>query len=198
MNPNFYCPISRQIFRHPVIASDSHTYEAESLLAHIKANSNTSPTTREPLTSVTYNRALNSMIDEACANSEERYDDYDRDDTITSLNLHIASQRLSIVAKPNRETALVSALIVFISSVTLMSVPVSQYGYFGSERATPLSVPLFIAFIATVLAGIEYYATLLPNSCYQGYKKTFQEPIIEAVGEELVKAVSQPGLFRHG
>jgi len=45
---DLYCPISKQIFCNPVIASDGHTYEKESLEKWLSTK-NTSPMTREPL-----------------------------------------------------------------------------------------------------------------------------------------------------
>lgn len=74
----FTCPVSLQPFRIPVIASDSHTYEMDSLL-HIVANRSlgssvtfTSPLTRESMRSeVTYNRIVVTMMaDKRVANAE--------------------------------------------------------------------------------------------------------------------------------
>lgn len=53
------CPITHSGMRHPVVASDGHTYERDALLQHMVRNGAWSPMTREPLSYHLYtNRAL--------------------------------------------------------------------------------------------------------------------------------------------
>ncbi|XP_077993545.1 WD repeat, SAM and U-box domain-containing protein 1-like isoform X2 [Glandiceps talaboti] len=61
----FLCPITREVMRDPVIASDGYTYERSSIEAWIINGKNTSPMTNNPLTgtSVTPNRMLKMLIE---------------------------------------------------------------------------------------------------------------------------------------
>lgn len=58
------CPITQQIFRDPVVASDGNTYERMGLVLWLMKN-NTSPKTREPLNKYMYsNKLIAELIDQ--------------------------------------------------------------------------------------------------------------------------------------
>ena len=60
------CPITLCGMRHPVVASDGHTYERDALLRHMVAAGATSPVTRGRLAYDLYpNRALSTAVGEA-------------------------------------------------------------------------------------------------------------------------------------
>lgn len=59
------CPITQEIFVHPVLAEDGYTYEEEAITQWIEENG-TSPITRQPLsiTGLRPNRAISDVLDE--------------------------------------------------------------------------------------------------------------------------------------
>lgn len=65
------CPITHVAMRHPVIASDGHTYERDALLLHIVRNGCWSPMTRVPLS---YHLYPNRLVGEATTLRETRVD----------------------------------------------------------------------------------------------------------------------------
>lgn len=81
------CPITLQIFRHPVIASDGFTYEKWSLIQLLNSSNPQSPITREPLTRKYYNnqfikQTTASFLDKNPDSKSEQFSDdlyYDYD-----------------------------------------------------------------------------------------------------------------------
>lgn len=59
------CPITQEIFVHPVLAEDGYTYEKDAITQWIEQNG-TSPVTRErlSLTRLRPNRAISDAVDE--------------------------------------------------------------------------------------------------------------------------------------
>lgn len=51
--PRLCCPITGEVFRHPVVASDGRTYELDAIREHVMRGG-TSPFTRAPLNPVLY------------------------------------------------------------------------------------------------------------------------------------------------
>ena len=47
------CPITRDFFKNPVVASDGYTYESEAIENYLKDNS-VSPITKQPITNITF------------------------------------------------------------------------------------------------------------------------------------------------
>lgn len=63
--PHLTCPITTELFYDPVLATDGHTYERVALERWLRAH-NTSPTTREPISTdqLTPNRVVKKMADD--------------------------------------------------------------------------------------------------------------------------------------
>jgi len=68
-NQNFYCPITQDVMKDPVIGPDGVTYERTAIEAWFAAGHATSPLTRQPLTGqqLIPNLALRGAIEEALA-----------------------------------------------------------------------------------------------------------------------------------
>jgi len=86
----FFCPITRQIMEHPVIAVDGLTYE-RSAISRWFADNNTSPLTNLPLEDLSLrpNQALRNLITEhpSRMSSHENSYAYDSDLDISSFTL---------------------------------------------------------------------------------------------------------------
>jgi Mg-chelatase subunit ChlD len=69
MNQNFYCPITQEVMKDPVIGPDGVTYERTAIEAWFAAGNATSPLTRQPMTGrqLVSNLALRGAIEEALA-----------------------------------------------------------------------------------------------------------------------------------
>jgi len=61
-HPGLTCPITLKRFKHPVYASDGHTYEKDYLEKWIRTGGK-SPLTRESMSIIGPNRAMKSLID---------------------------------------------------------------------------------------------------------------------------------------
>ena len=74
-SPNLICPITKQVFKDPVIISDGNTYEREAIVRYL-SNNNTSPITRQPVNKdiCIPNRAIKSTIEEAHKNTDMLFD----------------------------------------------------------------------------------------------------------------------------
>ena len=71
------CPITKDIFIEPVVASDGFSYEKYAIQNVLKSRTPKSPITREPLSSTLYfNKSIKSMIDEFRKASKEFQDEY--------------------------------------------------------------------------------------------------------------------------
>lgn len=66
LNPNFYCPITCELMKDPVIDSEGNTYEREAI-EHWLRSRGTSPITRNPLNrgDLIPNRGLRNAIEDA-------------------------------------------------------------------------------------------------------------------------------------
>jgi ubiquitin-protein ligase len=58
----FVCPITQRLMRDPVTLEDGHTYEREAIRDWLRTH-RTSPKTREPVCTITPNRALKGLIE---------------------------------------------------------------------------------------------------------------------------------------
>lgn len=69
MNQNFYCPITQEVMKDPVIGPDGVTYERTAIESWFAAGNATSPLTRQPMTGrqLVSNLALRGAIEEALA-----------------------------------------------------------------------------------------------------------------------------------
>ncbi len=77
VDEEFYCPISRLIMRHAVIASDGHHYEEDYIRKHI-ARGGTSPMTREALTKVLHpNIIMRTKVDTLLEKHAELFEQND-------------------------------------------------------------------------------------------------------------------------
>lgn len=77
-SPNFLCPISHRVMRHPVITEAGHSYEYAEIQKWF-LDHNTDPLTRNPVSpKLLRNHALRCEIDTWCkqASYTERYEDY--------------------------------------------------------------------------------------------------------------------------
>lgn len=77
----FRCPITLQIFRHPIIASDGYTYELIALIESMKT-STLSPLIKQKLNKdIYFNKILKDIIEininENIINIEDMYPNYD-------------------------------------------------------------------------------------------------------------------------
>ena len=88
------CPLSLHIFRHPVIASDGHTYEYE-LIKKITNTTKVSPITKEVLTTtLTYNRFVKNLVEDyLIQNPDKKSDQYNDYIHILNNNLNIDTLR---------------------------------------------------------------------------------------------------------
>lgn len=84
----YLCPLTSQVFRHPVKASDGYAYELEALLLHLKSGNKTSPMTGESIDYVTYDLQLKNAIDGL--NLGHRYADYDKTAPLQEINSLLA------------------------------------------------------------------------------------------------------------
>lgn len=72
----YYCKETEQVFRHPVLTSNGHTFELIFLFDHILKHGLSDPETNEKIHYVEYNLQLKNSIDVDCP--ENRYPDYER------------------------------------------------------------------------------------------------------------------------
>jgi len=82
------CPISWDIFRHPVLGSDGHLYELSSLHQFfMQKNAPLSPKTSLPMTHVTYVYSLKQSLDadEQLREHEDRREDYDKNEILENI-----------------------------------------------------------------------------------------------------------------
>ena len=71
------CPITKDIFIEPVVASDGFRYEKYAIQNVLRSRTPLSPITREPLSRTLYpNKSIESMIDEFRKASKEFQDEY--------------------------------------------------------------------------------------------------------------------------
>ena len=71
------CPITKDIFNKPVVASDGFSYEKYAIQHVLKSRTPKSPITRKPLSRTLYpNKSIESMIDEFKKASKEFQDEY--------------------------------------------------------------------------------------------------------------------------
>ena len=90
MEENIRCPITGQIYRHPVIIEDGNTYEKCVIEKYLEKN-NISPMTRELLESkkMISNRIAITLIEEIIKVNpkieEERYERYNYNDIYTEI-----------------------------------------------------------------------------------------------------------------
>lgn len=86
------CPITKQVFRHPVLASDGYHYELKILYQ----NEFISPLTGEPITNFVYDLFLHSEIENICY--ENRYPDYDKETLLSQLKISESKHQSSLTA----------------------------------------------------------------------------------------------------
>ena len=74
-----YCPITKKIMRHPVLASDGYHYELQSLLEFFqKKGAPLSPKSLQPIYSIIYDSNLKSVLDGYNLEYINRFPDYDK------------------------------------------------------------------------------------------------------------------------
>jgi hypothetical protein len=89
---HIHCPISLQIMRHPILASDGRHYELAQLLDSIKRQGLISPVNRDPLTSVLYDLGLQASLEKTFVDGD-RYPNYDRAAGMGELDALFQHQR---------------------------------------------------------------------------------------------------------
>ena len=81
----YYCKETEQVFRHPVLTSDGHTFELIFLIDHVSKHGLYSPETNEKIYYIEYNLQLKNAIDVDCP--ENRYPDYERLELFQQLQM---------------------------------------------------------------------------------------------------------------
>jgi hypothetical protein len=89
---HIHCPISQEVMRHPILASDGRHYELTELLTWIKRKGLESPVNREPLNAVLYDLGLQASLEKTFADSD-RYPNYDRTAGLRELDTLFQHQR---------------------------------------------------------------------------------------------------------
>ena len=64
------CPITLSLMRNPVTASDGQTYEKEAIEKWMEGHDNSSPFTREPITSINPNFAIKNLCEQFMLSNE--------------------------------------------------------------------------------------------------------------------------------
>ncbi|RDI48110.1 U-box domain-containing protein [Aquicella lusitana] len=83
-----YCPLSLNIMRYPVLASDGYHYELAVLLESITRLGPISPMTKEPLTGFCMDLHLKNTLDHNFKNDSSRYDEYDKQAVLKTLSAY--------------------------------------------------------------------------------------------------------------
>lgn len=89
---HIHCPITQQVMRHPVLASDGRHYELTALLNWVKRKGLESPISREPLTSVLYDLGLQASLEKSFAD-DDRHANYNRTADMHELGALIQQQQ---------------------------------------------------------------------------------------------------------
>lgn len=98
----YRCPLTLEIIRHPVFASDGRRYEARDLSEWVRRGNVISPVSKQPLTSITYDHALKNELDTIYSEdrSEDRHEDYEIDDYLPDL-----MARINTLYSPRKKAA---------------------------------------------------------------------------------------------
>lgn len=98
-NDAIFCPITMEVFDEPVIDNEGNTYEKNAIEKWMMDNDNSSPLTRNPITSLVPNRSLKSSIEwfvetgaSIKVSSDEDYDDLMVDHNVL-IKSHIALRK---------------------------------------------------------------------------------------------------------
>lgn len=78
-----FCPLTKQVFRHPVLASDGYHYELIALSEYLLINQFLSPITHEKITQVHYDLMLKTSIDET--HHENQFQEYEKNELMNHL-----------------------------------------------------------------------------------------------------------------
>jgi hypothetical protein len=95
---SFTCPISLQIMRHPVCTSSGMKFELKMLHEVIKRGDFYCPLTRKLITEIHYDEALKKTIDATYNESEDRFEEYDKNKYLISLSSFLNPLRYSIIS----------------------------------------------------------------------------------------------------
>ncbi|CEG56916.1 RING finger protein [Legionella fallonii] len=113
------CPISKKIFRHPVIASDGYHYELIELLNQLVSGELLSFVTGEKITYIHYDFKLKTEIDQA--DIQNRYPDYDKQEYLKQLTKVLASPYI-----PWKQSIYKSSVTALITLITVCSITEGQ------------------------------------------------------------------------
>jgi len=201
------CPISRQKFRHPVMASDGRRYELNELLKLFRRNQRTSPFTGERISSVTYDNLLKSSLDDSYSNDDDRYEDYTHHDALNELASLV--NQYSVYRLPRQATEDSEESLSFSATRVADVIYASKFGmflsiipymiYFGAdtykfnrEEEKILASLLVVAF-SVACGAAEYTASRFEIKGYQGFFKAASSlisraaPIVERAANRLME-----------
>ncbi|WP_148824492.1 U-box domain-containing protein [Campylobacter concisus] len=105
-----YCPITKRVMRHPVLASDGYHYELKWLFKYFKKVGNISPVTRQPITSVKDDTELDEILVNRTCPEKDRPKKYNKEPLLIEIQ-HYLPKPFSHLALRSGATALAVAFI---------------------------------------------------------------------------------------